>query len=111
MNQQHLVVLRGQQVRKVRYVDTLVNVCIGIHRALFLFGLFGLFGVFIDLDHLWMVAQKGLPFTLNNIITYGTRIFHFPILLGCGIVVCFLGACVCGLLFDKITVNMGCYKE
>ena len=89
----------------------MADICVGLHRAFFVFGMFGLFGVLYDLDHLVVPLQKGIPITLDSVATFGTRILHFPILLVCGIVVCFLGACLGGLLFDAITVEMGCYKE
>ena len=92
-------------------MDLLVDVCVRVHTAFFVFGMFGLFGFLYDLDHIVRVVQIGLPVNFENILSYGSRIFHFPILLGCGIVVCLLGACLGGLLFDAIAEAMGCYKE
>jgi len=87
----------------------MADILVGIHKALFVFGVFGLFGILYDLDHLLVLIQKSIPITLDNVISYGTRVLHFPVLLGYGLVVCFLGACLCGLLFDAIAVE--CYKE
>jgi hypothetical protein len=92
-------------------VDFLVGIWVRLHTALVVFGMFGLFGVLVDLDHIVRVIQLGLPVNLENILSYGSRIFHFPILLVCGLTVCFLGACLGGLLFDAIANAMGCYKE
>ena len=92
-------------------MDYLVGIWVRIHTALFLFGVFGLFGICVDVDSLWGVIQARVPITLDSILTHGTRIFHFPILLVCGLTVLFLGSCLAGLLFDAITVELGCYKE
>ena len=73
--------------------------------------MFGIRGVLVDVDHIIVPLQKGLPITFENIVFYGTRILHFPILLADSLVVLVLGACLGGLLFDAITVEMGCYKE
>jgi hypothetical protein len=92
-------------------VDFVDKICRGICLSLFLFGLFGFRGVLVDLDHIIRPLQMGLPITLENVATYGTRIFHFPLLLADSIIVCFLGACLGGLLFDTIAERAGCYKE
>ena len=87
------------------------NICCIILGALLVFCLFGLAGVLVDVDSLWGVIQTRVPITLGSILAYGTRVFHFPILLVCGATASLLGACLGGLLFDAIAVELGCYKE
>jgi hypothetical protein len=57
----------------------------GIIHALLVFGAFGSIGVLIDLDHIPVLLQKGLPITAENLINHAGRILHIPVFILVGV--------------------------
>lgn len=66
----------------------------GFVFSLYLFGAFGAASVLIDLDHIPLLVEKGLPITAQNLITQAGRPLHLPLVILLGAVCIYLAACV-----------------
>ena len=56
--------------------------------AFLVFGIFGAISVLLDLDHIPILFQKGLPITAENLINHSARDLHLPILILVGLLCC-----------------------
>jgi hypothetical protein len=70
--------------------------------ALLVFGICGIASVLLDLDHIVVLVQKGLPITIENLATRAGRPFHIPVLVVLGALCGYRGARLHRLLHGRV---------